>query len=319
MNFRKGDQVVIIETGQSAVVADHSDPDLVEVSLDGQTETYFAEDICLADDFNKLGETNATGANKEADNSEEIYLIINLPDDEGEAHDIFPIGMDNLSSSSYSVTVELQFSSGDYKDYQFDLGDGERFIFENFVLDKFNESPQFIITYTNLDGQTGKASIPERTIRIKKSDFIKKLKVAKATGTNCIRLPANPTMKKPEIMQPSADDFIIKPKIESRRNDFHDSLHFPREIDLHVEQLDTRYKNLSNAEILRKQMLAFEQYLREAIRLKIGHFFVIHGVGKGILREAVCKRLKECPEVDTFVNEFHHKYEFGATEVRLKE
>ncbi|MCB0518964.1 MAG: Smr/MutS family protein [Lewinellaceae bacterium] len=92
---------------------------------------------------------------------------------------------------------------------------------------------------------------------------------------------------------------------------------FVPEIDLHIEKLADDWKKMSNAEILRIQLSRFDAYLNEAIRLGVPQVFIIHGVGQGRLRDEIATRLMQNPDVQTFKNEYHHKYGWGATEVLL--
>jgi hypothetical protein len=94
---------------------------------------------------------------------------------------------------------------------------------------------------------------------------------------------------------------------------------FVAEIDLHIEKLTPLHEKMAPGDKLNLQVKAFEEYLDEAIRLGMEHFFVIHGVGSGRLREAVAIRLKRNKQVAAFKNEHHPKYGFGATEVILAE
>lgn len=92
---------------------------------------------------------------------------------------------------------------------------------------------------------------------------------------------------------------------------------FVPEIDLHAEKLLPGHRRIDKGEILRLQMVHFQQFLDRAIRLGAPHIFVIHGVGEGKLRETIAQYLREHPHVTKFKNEFHHKYGWGATEVIL--
>ena len=87
------------------------------------------------------------------------------------------------------------------------------------------------------------------------------------------------------------------------------------ELDLHIEQLVSSTKGLSNAEISKKQMDTLERYLHLAIVHRLERMIVIHGLGKGRLKEEVHAMLKQIPEVSRFKNEWSGKYGFGATEV----
>lgn len=97
--------------------------------------------------------------------------------------------------------------------------------------------------------------------------------------------------------------------------DVNEYAQFPREIDLHIEVLHTNPSALSNEEIVKQQLRAFDHYIEKAIRLDISRVFVIHGVGKGRLKEMIAARLRRNRHVQTFRNEYHQKYGWGATEI----
>lgn len=90
---------------------------------------------------------------------------------------------------------------------------------------------------------------------------------------------------------------------------------FPREIDLHIEVLHTNPTSLSNEEIVKQQLRAFDHYIERAVRLGVPHVFAIHGVGRGRLKEMIAARLRRNKHVATFRNEYHQKYGWGATEI----
>ncbi len=87
------------------------------------------------------------------------------------------------------------------------------------------------------------------------------------------------------------------------------------EIDLHIESLLENKKGLSNAEIIKIQLDTLHHYLQLAIVHRQEHMVVIHGLGKGRLREEVHAVLKKMNEVSRFKNEWSGKYGFGATEI----
>lgn len=90
---------------------------------------------------------------------------------------------------------------------------------------------------------------------------------------------------------------------------------FPRDIDLHAEQLVDKVDRLNPSEILRLQIIHFDRYIERAVLLGVDRVFVIHGIGRGKLRTYLAGRLRENPYVIDFKNEYHHKYGWGATEV----
>lgn len=90
------------------------------------------------------------------------------------------------------------------------------------------------------------------------------------------------------------------------------------EIDLHIEQLTDSTRGMSNADILMIQLSALQTQLRTAINAGQERLMIIHGLGKGKLRDEVHRILSETPEVKSYTNEWQARYGFGATEVWFK-
>ena len=101
------------------------------------------------------------------------------------------------------------------------------------------------------------------------------------------------------------------------KNDIQELADFSPEIDLHIENLTTNHKSLSNSQILTMQVAHFERFMHKAIRLGVDRVFIIHGVGKGKLRDAITTRLLQEFDFHSFKNEYHPRYGFGATEIIL--
>ena len=93
---------------------------------------------------------------------------------------------------------------------------------------------------------------------------------------------------------------------------------FKPEIDLHIKKLTPLYNKMNKADILRLQMKHFEAFIEKALRIGVDRVFVIHGVGKGKLKDVIAKRLEDHSRIKTFKNEYHPSYGFGATEVILE-
>lgn len=89
-------------------------------------------------------------------------------------------------------------------------------------------------------------------------------------------------------------------------------------VDLHIEKLTDSWKHLTNFEILTMQLNAFEKYYNLAVAHHQKELIIIHGVGEGKLREEIHDILKLKKEVKSFVNQYHHLYGYGATEIFFK-
>ena len=87
------------------------------------------------------------------------------------------------------------------------------------------------------------------------------------------------------------------------------------ELDLHIENLLTEWRGLKNIAILAIQLNEFQRYLDLAISHHQHSMIVIHGLGRGRLKEEIHEILKQTAEVERFVNEYHPRYGYGATEI----
>jgi hypothetical protein len=89
------------------------------------------------------------------------------------------------------------------------------------------------------------------------------------------------------------------------------------EVDLHIEKLTPDWSNLSNFEMLTLQLNTFEKYLDLAIAHHQHNLIVIHGVGKGKLKEEIHEILNARREVRSYINQYDPRYGYGATEIFL--
>lgn len=196
------------------------------------------------------------------------------------------------------------------------------------LFDQLNEAPAYEIECRRiLTNGTGPRLF--KNLRIKPQQFFKNTRLAPLLNkqVHWYRIfetlePERKPGKQEDLRTYTKENVQIAKKEESVYGDWRDTLpgvqefaEFINEIDLHIERLTDRHQKLSNAEILRIQLGHFEAFLNKAIRLGVQNVFIIHGVGKGILRDAVAQRLRQRPEVAVIKNDYHPKYGWGATEV----
>lgn len=87
------------------------------------------------------------------------------------------------------------------------------------------------------------------------------------------------------------------------------------EIDLHIEKLVPDHRNMGASEILVVQMKACERALDLAIATHQHSLVIIHGIGKGVLRNEINSLLNQTKGIKRYVNEFDSRYGYGATKV----
>ena len=86
-------------------------------------------------------------------------------------------------------------------------------------------------------------------------------------------------------------------------------------VDLHIEKITDNWKHLNNFEILTLQLKEFDKWYHLAIAHHQPGLIVIHGVGKGRLKEEIHDILKTKKEVKHFINQYDPRFGYGATEI----
>lgn len=87
-------------------------------------------------------------------------------------------------------------------------------------------------------------------------------------------------------------------------------------VDLHVEKLTERHKSLSNGEKLVLQIRFFEKVMDEGVAGNYKKIIFIHGVGNGVLKKEILKRLQTYNQIE-FGDADERSFGFGATEVKI--
>lgn len=197
-----------------------------------------------------------------------------------------------------------------------------------FPYDDLNEAPEFILTYQWATTE-GLSSMQEKALKIKAKTFFGSMRTAPFLNkpVHWYRF-----VERPELNEPTQTDEDLasytkrnaKPVSNFSNTGIRRSYHIPDthelaafvpEIDLHIEKLTDSWRKLPQTDILKVQLSHFDNFISKAIRLGVERVFVIHGVGEGKLKDAIATRLIQNPEVQSFKNEFHPRYGWGATEV----
>lgn len=169
-----------------------------------------------------------------------------------------------------------------------------------------------------------------KELKLKPKQFFARKKTAPLLGRQAhvykIFEPYQLKNKEESLRNYTKKQIIQKPIVENNNDlyqewtygDVKKFANFPIEKDLHVEKLIEDSSKMSNGEIIKLQLKIFEEYLDEAIKLGVPRVFVIHGKGKGKLKNEIATILMQIPDVKTFKNEYHPKYSTGATEIIFK-
>ncbi len=88
-------------------------------------------------------------------------------------------------------------------------------------------------------------------------------------------------------------------------------------IDLHIEKITDDYRSLDAASILKMQLEVFRRELEHAIRHHYYRIIFIHGIGEGVLRQALLDELKFYSGLSAKPASYQ-KFGNGAIEIQLR-
>lgn len=340
-----GSRVRLTKTGDSGVVVERMLNGMVKVRLDedGFVIPVFEDDLERDDDAASsrvkarvIQKKEKDQANLPKENTAQTqYAILNpsglllaFVPQQNAAGQTSSFELYLINDTSYEAVASFGLYFTEDKPLKWDgkiLGPSEVKI-GSMPFDGLNQAPEVELTQRWIT--TEKSTDSKTTsLRIKPKSFFKHVRMAPLLNVNAhlFKLVDKPDFK----VDSKTQDLSEYTRQHARQGwNYNDELQewvevadskklagFSNSIDLHIDKLRPDAKKLKSAEILKYQLQAFEKYMEEAISLGVERVFIIHGVGKGKLRDEIATRLFQMPEVKSFKNEYHPKFGWGATEV----
>jgi hypothetical protein len=214
------------------------------------------------------------------------------------------------------------------------------FYLTDLMFESLNDNPRFEFTFVLKDAQPNLASSAKKTWKLKAKQLFRQLEELRTKSEATLTIPLfekypdkseEPVVetpaaaadnsqkgKKPEVAKIGSGSGTFASLLSKIKLQPETTLEPKHEVDLHIEKLEKDWKGLSNIAILAIQLNAFQRYLDLAIAHKLHHMVVIHGVGKGKLKDEIHAILRQTPEVANFVNQYHARYGYGATEINFR-
>ncbi|SFA99798.1 Smr/MutS family protein [Algoriphagus aquimarinus] len=193
------------------------------------------------------------------------------------------------------------------------LNPGEAKKFDDRLLKEMDEWPAFLLRFIPIHNTLEKA-IPafERQLKMKATQFFKHLSKAPRLDKTAYIFPLEQTTKELDIRALNQELDEIRPKSETPKTPKP-----ARSIDLHIEKLATDPKGMSNSEMLRVQLESFDRNLDQAMASGMDEITFIHGIGNGVLRKEIHKRLSQLQNIKYFQDTQKDQWGYGATLVRI--
>jgi hypothetical protein len=232
--------------------------------------------------------------------------------------DRFKVYIINRTDHSYEFTYKLSYLGRLDFEITSDIHAFKDFYLHDVPFENLNDSPSFDFEFRLLKPEKFKADYVEAHHKIKPKQMFQKIEELKEKNLPSInhRLIERYPDKAPE------EPLLDMSKLTNAGYKVYDAgkarqfLEPARSvIDLHIEKITDNYKHLSNFEIINLQLKEFEKWYYLAVAHHLQRLTVIHGVGKGRLKEEIHEILKTKKEVKSFVNQYEPNYGYGATEI----
>ncbi|MBT3382210.1 MAG: DUF2027 domain-containing protein [Prolixibacteraceae bacterium] len=196
---------------------------------------------------------------------------------------------------------------------------------ESFVESELNELPEFgfQLLYFKDEDKELKDPITKRfkvnpvkfykESSFQKNQFFKRNALILQIGKNILTTEIDKLTQHDfqKVVKEKEQKLVVKKELKKRTSEI-------VEVDLHINELIDNSKGLSNREILDIQLEKVESEMRSAIQSGVKRVVFIHGVGQGVLKLEVAKKLKSKFKKYYFQDASFKEYGYGATMVILR-
>jgi hypothetical protein len=312
-----GDRVRVLHGKEEGIIRKVSAGGRIEVEIeDGFVIPVLKSEVVLVAEAEKnyFGESNSTPAHVDTP------LPISAAKDQGLYLAFVPINDQSLSlylindsAQPYLSHASEVYGTNHRTLFAGALGAGEAKKIDDRILKELDEWPAFLLRFIPIQAKLNRA-IPafERQLKMKPTQFFKHLSKSPLIGKNAYLFGLENTTKELDIRGLNAELNQLTPTPQTTR------IQAPSaSIDLHIEALHPKPDSLSNSEMLRIQLEVFEKNLNLAIAAGMDQITFIHGIGNGVLRKEIHKRLSQLRNISYFQDTQKDQWGYGATLVKI--
>lgn len=312
-----GDRVRVLHGKEEGIVRKVSAGGRIEVEIeDGFVIPVLKSEVVLIAEAEKSYFGEAHNPSQEV----ETPLPISVPKDQGLYLAFVPINDQSLSlylindsRQSYLSHASEVYGTNHRTLYAGALGPGEAKKIDDRLLKELDEWPAFLLRFIPIQAKLDRA-IPafERQLKMKPTQFFKHLSKSPLIGKNAYLFGLENTTKELDIRGLNAALNQLTPTPPPAK-----VLAPATSIDLHIEEIHPNPDGLSNSEKLRIQLEVFEKNLNQAIAAGMDQITFIHGIGNGVLRKEIHKRLSQLGNISYFQDTQKDQWGYGATLVKI--
>ncbi|MCU0388018.1 MAG: Smr/MutS family protein [Chitinophagaceae bacterium] len=341
MKFEKGDAVVVKHSNEDGVVEEILGKDMVLVNVRGVRFPAYTDQLDFP--YYKMFKKEKTDIKPKLPKKyiedikrekpapkykvkDGVWLLLFpvfsrdvFDDDIVEGFKIFLI---NQTDDGLTFHFKLRFKGVIDTELQSEIPALTDFYLMDVPFEHLNDGPSFDFEFSLMSHDKKRVEYFEAGYKPKGRQLFKRIEEMKQKGDTYIdtqlfeeyphkRVEYAPPAPEPNPLgQLHAAGFKIKPTKKEKEQSAPPSV-----IDLHIEKLVDDPRGLTPAEMLDVQLREFEKWLDKAKRHYLSQGWVIHGVGKGRLRDEVHEILRFRDGVKSFSQHYHPWFGNGATEV----
>lgn len=335
MKYQVGDKVLILHSDEEADVIDIINDKMLLVDVGGVQFPVYMDQVDFPY-FKRFTEKKKEPVKREkqyvddlrkektAENSREesgVWLTFLPMMDIDESGDTIvqemKIHLVNRTAVQYKFVYALHFFGKQDFRLKNTIHPFEDFYLHDIAFEDLNDNPSFEFEFQLAEPDKRKEDYTDTVVRLKPKQLfakIKELQVNNQATFSQLLFEKYPDRKPEETVELSDrlksgsklyDSSEVRQHIEPARS----------AVDLHIEKLTDDYGRMSSYEMLSLQLKTFEKYYHLAVLHHQPSLIVIHGIGEGRLRDEIHEILRSKAEVKTFVNQYHPRYGYGATEI----
>lgn len=342
MKYQIGDKVLILHSNEEGEVVDIINDEMMLVDVGGVKFPVYMDQVDFPY-FKRFTEKKLFPAKKEKQFVDDVrkekparearvedgvwltVLPVLITDEFGdEIADHLKLHLVNRTGTAYQFIYKQHFFGKPDFELKNKISPFENFYLHDIAMADLNDSPSFDFEFSLAEpelpaGRQGKKKADhfETTVKLKPKQLFAKIRELKEKNQATFS----------QLLFEKYPDKIIEDNVElsdavKHKHRIYDAskIKQPREparsvVDLHIEKLSDDWKHLSNYEIVSLQLKTFEKYFDLAVAHHQHSLIVIHGVGEGKLRDEIHDVLRLKKEVKSFVNQYHPRFGYGATEI----
>lgn len=260
------------------------------------------------------------GEKEQSDSGKEIQEEIKVTTDEGLYLVFVPINDQHLSlyivndsKDTFLAHVSEVFGTNHRTLLAEKIPSGTAKKFDDRNLKEMNDWPAFLLRFIPVQESLSPLAAPfERQLKMKPTQFFKHLGTSPILKKSAYLFGLAKSTKELDIRALNDELQSLNPKTEPI------SVKRPEaSIDLHIEKLVNDHGKMSNSEILRIQLSQFDKSLDQAMVSGMDQITFIHGIGNGVLRKEIHRRLSQLENIKYFQDTQKDQWGYGATLVRI--